>query len=86
MTVLNHYADGDLRCKCCGEDEVDFLTLDHINDDGSKQRKELGMTGARFYLWLIRHGFPTPLRILCFNCNIARSMRGACPHERSRQK
>jgi hypothetical protein len=27
------------RCACCGEFERDFLTLDHVNNDGAEHRR-----------------------------------------------
>lgn len=35
--IYSHYGR---ECKCCGETEPIFLTLDHINDDGSAQRRK----------------------------------------------
>lgn len=78
--VMNYYGG---KCECCGESEIAFLTLDHINNDGSKQRKELKRKGGgdHFYLWVIKNDFPKDLRILCFNCNCGRR-HGICPHQK----
>ncbi len=85
MMCLTHYArDGEIMCECCGESELDFMTLDHPRNDGAKHRDKLGMSGPMFYRWLIKHKFSKKLRILCFNCNISRSMRGSCPHDRAK--
>ena len=32
--VIEHYGD---RCSCCGESEIKFLAIDHINNDGAEQ-------------------------------------------------
>lgn len=77
------------KCACCGEAHEEFLSIDHINGNGSRHRKSLSKRGAKsatpFYLWLKRNGFPKDeYRCLCMNCNFARGYRGYCPHERER--
>ncbi len=81
LEVLSHYSGGNPRCACCGVDHIEFLTLDHVNDDGKEDRKIRGL-GVYFYARLKRAGYPTdpPLVVACFNCNIARGMFGVCPH------
>jgi len=37
--VIGHYGG---KCACCGENCVDFLVLDHKNDDGNAHRKTAG--------------------------------------------
>ena len=69
------------RCACCGEDEPQFLALDHINNDGSTHRRELGINGGTsFYIWTIKNNFPSNLQLLCHNCNMAKAFYGQCPH------
>jgi hypothetical protein len=79
--VLDHYGR---ECACCGESIDLFLTIDHINDDGAEHRKRdlSGVGGNVLYRWLVRKGFPTGFRTLCYNCNMARAHYGVCPHER----
>ncbi len=72
--VLNHYGN---RCTCCGENHIEFLTIDHINGDGAKHRKE---TNGHTYKWLIDNNFPEGFRVLCFNCNCSLGFHGYCPH------
>lgn len=67
------------ECLCCGEKDWHFLSLDHINNDGAKHRREVGASGV--YKWAIDNKFPPTLRILCFNCNMARAFYKNCPHE-----
>ena len=78
--VISHYGG---FCKCCGERELRFLTLDHIGQDGAKHRKETNTPGGtRFYYWVRRNGYPDFLRVLCYNCNMAMFHNGGtCPHE-----
>lgn len=66
------------RCKCCGETESAFLTLDHVNNDGSQHRKVV--RPGSLVTWIIRKGFPKTIQILCFNCNCAKGFYGVCPH------
>lgn len=76
--VLEAYGN---KCICCGENNLLFLTIDHINNDGASQRKEIG-EGITFYNWVIKNNFPTFLQCLCFNCNCGRYRnKGVCPHK-----
>jgi len=82
--VLNYYGN---KCICCGEQIIQFLTIDHINGNGCRHRKKLGVSsGSDFYKWLIDNNFPGGFQILCFNCNCGKSVNGGiCPHkERNR--
>ena len=70
------------KCECCGENEPQFLTIDHINNDGAEHRKKIG-SGINLYRNLKNQGWPKEgLRLLCFNCNCGRSRNGGtCPHK-----
>ena len=46
-----------------------ILVIDHINGGGCKQKRELGVQGAQFYRWLMKHNFPKGYQIICHNCN-----------------
>ncbi len=71
------------RCKCCGEDELVFLSIDHINGDGAThRRKELKESGMSFYVWLKSKGYPEGFQVLCMNCNTAKRTGGECPHRK----
>lgn len=87
LEVLAYYSNGEMKCQCpgCNESHVEFLSLDHIRNDGRHQRKTLA---GDMYTFLKRKGFPDNLglRVLCFNCNSARQYFGGpeyrCPvHE-----
>lgn len=74
-----------IRCACCGETELVFLTLDHVNNDGAQFRKnQFGRrTAAGFttYSWLLKHGCPGGFQVLCANCQHGKRMNnGVCPH------
>ncbi len=70
------------KCACCGETELAFLTIDHIDGGGCKHRRSLNMgAGVQFYRKLLREGCPSGYQVLCFNCNMGRAVNGGvCPH------
>ena len=80
--VYDHYG---WRCNCCGETTSKFLTIDHINNDGYKDRCRNGkghrFSGLYFYRKIIKEDFPKSLQILCYNCNYGKKVNnGVCPH------
>ena len=78
--IINAYGG---RCVCCGEAEIDFLTIDHI--DGLKGKSKQGERGRQFYYRLIREGFQTDkYQCLCMNCNWGQRFQGICPHARNK--
>lgn len=79
-------AYGGYKCVCCGETEKLFLTLDHVNNDGAKWRREtLGKrtaAGYHTYIRLLKHGLPDIMQVLCMNCQHGKRMnKGVCPHQ-----
>lgn len=76
--VLAFYSHGLPKCACCGEDALEFLSIDHIHGGGSKHRKSLTST---IYNWLKKNGFPEGYRVLCHNCNQSLGNLGYCPHQ-----
>lgn len=71
-------------CQCCGESTYEFLSIDHINSGGNKHKKELGVkTIGR---WLFKNNFPAGFQVLCHNCNMAKGIYGACPHQAEARK
>lgn len=77
--IMAHYGG---KCECCGEDRIEFLSIDHVNGGGNKHRKELG--NVSFYGWLRKQSFPGGYRVLCMNCNFSIGAYGHCPHEKER--
>jgi hypothetical protein len=75
--VFDHYGR---ICVCCGETNEGFFTIDHIEEIGSKaKRQELGQNAI--YNWLIQNNFPPGFRVMCYNCNCGRAHNdGICPH------
>lgn len=68
-------------CACCGESQQIFLSLDHVNSDGNKDRGKRQSGSFKTYRRAIREGFPPDLQLLCYNCNLGRAYNGGqCPH------
>lgn len=85
--AMNHYGS---VCQCCGEHRLEFLTLDHVNNDGAEHRRNMGFshscTGYNFYLWLKQRNWPDlGLQVLCSNCNTAKAWGRQCPHVTERE-
>ena len=76
------------KCSCCGESAFEFLTLEHPNGDGVRDRVERtgrNSGGYRLYASLKRDGWPkVGYDLLCMNCNWARGMFGYCPHQKEK--
>lgn len=95
ISLRNHYKSRDRdrnlvyayyggKCACCGENERQFLTVDHINNDGHIERKKGFYTnGSQFYRWIVKNNFPKDYQLLCYNCNLGRARNGGiCPHRK----
>lgn len=79
LATLAAYGD---KCACCGEAHYQFLTIDHVNNDGAEHRRTNNVSGAMgMYLWLKRNGYPKDFQVLCMNCNCAKAWFGVCPHQ-----
>lgn len=79
IQILNHYKP---ICNCCGETELNFLCLDHIDGAGGMRRKIEG-TGERLYRWIKKANYPKTFQVLCHNCNAAKGHYDKCPHQNS---
>jgi len=80
LDIMIHYSGNPPKCECCGETNLEFLTMDHINGDGAKHRKE--DSGANHICtWIKRNKYPEGFRVLCMNCNFAHGKFGYCPHK-----
>jgi hypothetical protein len=87
MLIFRHYSSEIPFCACCGEEEIKFLSIDHINGGGTKHRQELQKApgkpagGSVIYGWIVKNNFPEGFQILCHNCNQAKGFYGMCPHK-----
>lgn len=80
LAALVYYSLGDIpECTCCGETEIKFLGIDHIDGGGTKHRKA---TKSKYMMhWLKIQGYPDGFQTLCHNCNMAKGFYGVCPHK-----
>ncbi len=79
--VYDHYGR---KCNCCGETEILFLSVDHVNNDGNTHKHRSGqrVLGAALYGQIVSSGYPDSYQILCMNCNYGKHKNsGVCPHE-----
>lgn len=73
LDVFSHYSKGKPICLFCGEDRLNFLTLDHIKGDGEEHRHKNHLTvGTATWLWARRNNFPPVFQVLCKSCNNAK--------------
>lgn len=79
IQVILHYGDGKAECRCCGENQFEFLCLDHL-DGGGKQHQQSVGRGSSFYRWIVKAGFPSGFQVLCQNCNFGKGSGKECPH------
>ena len=84
-------------CECCGENRIEFLTIEHTDGSGATHRKSslsARKGGSRLYRELKQLGWPRVfeiadgnfhevigIQLLCMNCNASRGYYGYCPHD-----
>jgi hypothetical protein len=86
LEAMQHYCpDGVLRCACCGETEIKFLSIDHIDGGGNQHRNQIGRAPGALFWWLKKNNYPPGFQVLCHNCNLAKGFYGACPHQEKKQ-
>ena len=81
LVLLGCSGGKTIKCVCCEENNIEFMTIDHVNGGGTKHRKEFNGDNSKFYRWIIKNNFPETLRVLCMNCNWAFGQKGYCPHK-----
>jgi len=68
------------RCIACGINDMDVLTVDHINNDGADHRRELvgndlhTYGSSYIYRYLVKNNYPNGFQVLCFNCNFKKHL------------
>ena len=83
LAALEKYGGKPPKCSCCGELEIEFLTLDHVNNDGAIRRKSRrGTTGSTAYRQALKND-EEGIVVMCWNCNCGRDNRKdkTCPHK-----
>ena len=70
----------EYKCQCCGEDDIRFLTADHVQNDGFKDRN---LTPIQIYRKALDDNYDRKKwNCLCWNCNCGRGQNnGICPHK-----
>lgn len=63
LSALTAYG---LACGGCGTDTREFLTIDHVKDDGAAHRRSIK---GNLYRWLAANNYPEGFQTLCWNCN-----------------
>lgn len=81
LMALVRYSDNPPCCACCGESTIEFLAIDHTNNNGMEHRKITKGSGSKTYSWLLKNNYPDGFQVLCHNCNLAKGCYGKCPHE-----
>lgn len=79
--VFEHYGN---ICACCGETIFEFLSIDHVNNDGQYDKNANGkrLGGRHLYPRIAKSGYPKKYQLLCMNCNFGKRMNGGiCPHK-----
>lgn len=66
--IIQHYGGKFPKCVKCGFDNIKCLEIDHINNDGAKQRKKVG-GNEELFRWIVKNNFPKDYQLLCRNCN-----------------
>lgn len=78
VEVFSSYSDGDVKCRWCGESDVDVLSIDHLDGNGADHRREIYggniSGGSRFYFWLKKNNYPDGFQVLCFNCQFKKRL------------
>jgi hypothetical protein len=71
-------------CACCGETQLEFLAVDHINGDGARHRQQYQRGSGQLYREVKKMGFPKHIfQVLCHNCNFSKYLgKGVCVHRR----
>ena len=71
----------EVRCSWteCQINDIDMLSLDHIDDDGNKARRNTGgrRKGYGFYMWLLKEAKARRfhrLQVLCHNHNMKKQL------------
>lgn len=83
---------GGAVCSCCGETELAFLCLDHVDGKGNAHRKQIDpkhgrIGGQAMYQWCKKNGYPSGFQVLCANCNHGKQVcGGVCPHKLKKSK
>ena len=70
LQAMTHYSEGKPICAWvqCTIDDLDLLTIDHMNNDGAKHRRMIGH--GNICRWLRQNNYPPGFQVLCYNHQI----------------
>lgn len=58
-------------CLCCSETFIDYLQIDHVDNDGAEHRRTMRSSGAQsIYRYVIANPTTDRLQVLCANCHM----------------
>lgn len=81
LQIMKEISNGDIKCACCGERHIEFLTIDHIKNNGSEEVRKAGGHHRDLYNNMVKNGYVKEnYQVLCMNCNFALGHSGYCPH------
>jgi hypothetical protein len=84
LDAILHYGGDPPKCFCCGEQEYQFLTIHHLENNAAAHRREMkGKYYWGIYEFLKRSNYPGGYGVACYNCNSAIGHYGVCPHHAS---
>jgi hypothetical protein len=68
-------------CRCCGLRDGRFLSVDHVWNDGYKERRRTSNPYQLYRKILAGSVDSATVQLLCYNCNMAKAFNGGtCPH------
>ncbi len=73
------------KCSHCGETNHEFMTLDHVNDDG-KSHRDTEPTARNSWKWAKSRNFPATLQLMCMSCNMAKTRTSSSSRSRLREE
>lgn len=78
--VYSYYGGYKCNCPGCLITETYFLTIDHIENNGTQHRKAIKYVSI--VKWLKNNNFPSGYQVLCMNCQFGKKHNnGVCPCE-----
>lgn len=79
MQALELYGGNPPMCKICSEENISKLSIDHINEDGDKDR---WMNPQNFILKILKEKDFSRYQVLCIPCNLKKYHRSDLYKER----
>ena len=70
------------KCACCGINNYNYLSIDHVNGGGIKDRDKYNKWSKylKSILEFSKEEVDEKYQLLCYNCNCTKGFYGKCPH------